>query len=246
MTTIDIASHQRAVDRIGWPVWLLAAAAIVVLMILTLYAMGRAPYYTGGSIKLWYGLRGGPEQSQHFADWYTFTHILHGPAFFFLLWLVFKKGLKLALPAGLLFVLAVAIEAAWEIFENTDFIINRYRTKTLARGYMGDSILNSVGDALAMAVGYLITMRFPVWATIGVFLLIDLALLIGLRDNLTLNIVMLLFGGWDIEAIQAIKRWQKSAMLNGAVPLVHASLVGFALILRTQGRTGRPNCPASQ
>jgi hypothetical protein len=230
MTTLEIGNQQRAIDRIGWPIWLLAAAAIIVLMVLILYAMGRSPFYTGGSIKLWYPLRSGPEQSQHFADWYTFTHILHGPAFFLLLWLVFKKGLKWTLPAGLLFMLAVAIEAGWEIIENTDFIINRYREKTIARGYSGDTILNSVGDTLAMAVGYLFTMRYRIWTVVAGFLLLDLALLIGLRDNLSLNVIMLLFGGWDIELIQSIKRWQQSAALGGTVPLVHVALVGFARV----------------
>lgn len=227
MTAVETGGRERAIDRVGWPVWFLAAAGIIVVMVLVLYVMGRAPFYAGGSIKFWYGLRSGPEQSQHFADWYTFTHVLHGPAFFLLLWLVFRKGLNWVLPAGLLFVLAVAIESAWEIFENTDLIINRYRTKTIARGYAGDTILNSVGDTLAMAIGYLFTMRFRIWTVVAGFFLLDLALLIGLRDNLTLNVVMLLFGGLDIELIQSIKRWQQSAGLGEVAPLVHVAVVGL-------------------
>src|SRR5215510_8414143 len=158
MATVEDIRGPRS-TRLGWLLWLVLAAAIIAITVAILYAMGRAPFPQEGT-RFWYGIRGGPGQSQHFTDVYTFTHVVHGPVYFFLLWLIFKKVLKLNLSAGLLFVLAVGIECAWEIFENSDFVISRYRRNQAYRTYPGDTIINSVGDILAMTLGYLFTLRF--------------------------------------------------------------------------------------
>jgi hypothetical protein len=182
----------------GWRAWLLwasIAALIVAVTVAALYAMGRMPFPTGGTL-FWYGIRSGPGQSQHFTDVYSFTHVVHGPVYFLLLWLTFNKALKWPLSPGLLFVLAVGIEAAWEIFENSSFVINRYRLNRAYTGYAGDTIVNSVGDILSMMLGYLFTMRFRGF-------LPALALVVGLEvalyaiagDNFTISLIRLVLPG---------------------------------------------------
>jgi hypothetical protein len=195
MSTLQEGRSTRSVDWSGWLLWFLAAAFIIVGAIAILYAMGRTPFPKGGTL-FWYGVRSGPEQSLHFTDVYTFTHVVHGPVYFLLLWLIFKKGLKWALPAGLLFVLAVAIEAGWEIFENSDLVINRYRKNRAYSGYAGDTIINSVGDILAMAVGYLFTMRFQgVLPALGLVAALEVGLYALAGDNFTISLVRLLLPG---------------------------------------------------
>ena len=102
-------------------------------------------------------------------------------------------------------VLATLVEAGWEIFENTDLVINRYREATIALDYFGDSVLNSVSDIAAMVAGFVLASRLPVAATLALVLVMELGVLYAIRDNLTLNIVMLL---WPLEAV---RRWQSRA-----------------------------------
>jgi uncharacterized protein DUF2585 len=168
-----------------------AAAALLEL------AMGRLPWCTCGDIKLWHGVVYSSENSQHITDWYTFTHIVHGIGFYFLLWLVARR-----FPAGARFLIAVLLEAAWEVLENTPMVINRYRAVTIALDYYGDSVVNSVSDIAAMMIGYWIAYRFPIWMTIAVLIGIEIGLAMFIRDNLTLNILML------IHPVEAVKRWQ--------------------------------------
>ncbi len=139
------------------------------------------------------------ENSQHISDWYTFSHIIHGFAFYGIFWLVGRGRW----PLGLRLVLALVLESAWEILENTPMVINRYRATTIALDYYGDSVLNSVSDILAMAFGFFLAMRLPVWLIVTLTVVMELAVGYWIRDNLTLNIIQLLY------PIEAILKWQQ-------------------------------------
>ena len=188
----------RTIPRLSLPVALLVSLGIVAAVAALMFWMGRLPICKCGYIKLWHGGRGDSEISQHLADWYTYSHVLHGVIFYFLLWFVFRGRLSVAARL----VIATLIEGAWEIFENTPFIINRYRTQTISRDYFGDTIVNTVGDMLAMIVGFLIAARLPAWVTVFLLIATELVLLYLIRDNLLLNIIMLIY------PLEWIKQWQ--------------------------------------
>ena len=164
-----------------------ALAAILLFAIAAgiLWAMGRPAICTCGTIDLWGQV--GPEQSQMLADWYSPSHFIHGLIFYGLLWLVARRQ-----PVELRFLVSILVEAAWEILENSPIIIDRYREATMALGYSGDSILNSVSDIAMMAIGFVVARRLPVWATVALAIGFELLTLAIIRDNLTLNIWMLL------------------------------------------------------
>ena len=160
--------------------------------------MGRPLWCDVGDLSPWSSEVHSTHNSQHLADPYTLTHMLHGIAFYWLLWML--TGSRLAV--GPRFVVALALEASWEIFENTDFVIERYRTATISLEYFGDSVINSAGDIAACAAGYVAAMLLPVWGSTAAFIAIEALLLLWIRDSLLLNILML------VAPIDAIKNWQ--------------------------------------
>ncbi|MEK7480558.1 MAG: DUF2585 domain-containing protein [Patescibacteria group bacterium] len=176
---------------------------IIALFALILFVMGQPLICECGYIKFWHGpVVLTSENSQHITDWYTFSHIIHGFGFYWFLWLLGKRW-PLLQPLGVRFVLALLMETSWEIFENTDFVINRYREVTISLDYYGDSIINAVGDVLAMMLGFVLAYRWPVWAIIAITIALELFVGYQIRDNLTLNIIMLIY------PFDAILRWQQ-------------------------------------
>jgi hypothetical protein len=183
-----VTRHRRA--AIAALLILVAAAAI-------LLAMGRPPICTCGEVALWEPSASSARTSQMLADWYSPSHVIHGLLFYWLLWLAFC-----AWPVERRFLAALAIETAWEVIENTPMVIDRYREATVALGYTGDSVLNSISDILMMALGFLIARRLPVWVSVALALVLEVSALIVIRDNLALNIIMLLAPN------DAIRAWQ--------------------------------------
>jgi hypothetical protein len=177
---------------------LIILGAVLLLTLLVMVAMGRPPICTCGTVELWGEV--GPKQSQMLADWYTPSHIIHGFLFYALLnWLWPGASLERR------FLIALVIEAAWEIAENTPMVIDRYREATIALGYSGDSIINSLSDIVMMALGFAAARRLRLWASVTIALVLELVPLIVIRDNLTLNVIMLL------APSDAILNWQAGA-----------------------------------
>ena len=165
--------------------FLVRLAIAVTILVAVMLAMGRPPICTCGSVALLGPV--GPTQSQMLADWYSPSHIVHGFLFYGALWLALRRW-----PLERRFAIALLVEAAWEVFENTPTIIDRYREATIALGYSGDSILNSVSDLAMMTFGFWLARRLPLWASVTIMAALELAALWAVRDNLTLNVWMLL------------------------------------------------------
>lgn len=162
-----------------------------------LFAMHRPPICTCGTVKLWEGVVNGPGNSQHLSDWYSFSHVIHGFLFYGAgRWLLRSK------PLGVSLIAAAVLELAWEISENSPAVIDRYRAATMAVGYSGDSILNSLSDGGMMIIGFLIASRLSWKATVAIAVAFELFTLAMIRDNLTLNVLML------VAPSEAIKAWQ--------------------------------------
>ena len=176
---------------------IVAGALVVVVMIALLHAEGRRFLCACGHFAVWVSSWCSSNTSQQLLDPYSFTHILHGFLYFWLFTLLFRR-----MPRGWQFWLAILLESAWEVFENTPFVINKYRTETAALGYQGDTIVNSLGDLSCALIGFLVARRIGVRRSLIVFVLVELVLTFWIHDSLLLQILMLL------RPIEAIKSWQ--------------------------------------
>ncbi|WP_137110043.1 DUF2585 domain-containing protein [Rhodobacter sp. SY28-1] len=167
---------------------ILITLGIILLTAAYLLWIGREPICKCGYVKLWHGEVVSSENSQHISDWYTPSHIIHGFLFFGALWLVARK-----LSFGWRLAIATLVECAWEIVENSDAVIERYRTVTISLDYFGDSVLNTVCDVLAMILGFWLASKLPVWVTVALMILFEAVTILIIRDGLALNVLMLLY-----------------------------------------------------
>ena len=182
----------RRTRAVPWALFLVAATAAVLL------AMGRPAICTCGEIALWEASAASARTSQMLSDWYSPSHIVHGLLFYAALWLLFRRWTVEAR-----FLAALFMEVAWEVIENTPVVIDRYREATIALGYNGDSVVNSLSDVAMMALGFMAARKLPLWASVALLVALELVPLIVIRDNLALNVWMLLAPSDAIRAWQA-------------------------------------------
>ncbi len=186
-------------NRLSPRTYFAISTGIILLAAVILYLMGQVPWCKCGVIRLWHGVVFSSENSQHLSDWYTFTHIIHGFGFYLLSKLFFPR-----LPMPLRLLMAITLEGVWEVLENTDFIINRYREVTISLDYFGDSVINSISDILAMMAGFFLASRIRVSLSFALVVIFEVMLAYFIRDNLLINIVMLAY------PLEWLKQWQVS------------------------------------
>jgi len=175
-----------------------AAVAVTALMSLLLWSQGRIWWCKQGDWAIYINAAwGSTHTSQHLLDPYVFTHILHGVAFFWIISLLLPK-----LGNEWRFLIATVAEAGWEILENSNFIIEKYRANTASFDYFGDSIVNSIADVAACGVGFWIAVKLGWWRSLAFFVLVEVFLILWIRDSLLINILMLIY------PLDAIKHWQ--------------------------------------
>lgn len=172
----------------------LAGLGIIALQAAILLAMGQPAVDPDGAGGIW---GTASSTSRLLFDWYTASHVVHGFLIYGLLWLVLRRWSVDA--RGLV---AIVIEAAWEVIENTPWVIDRYRDVTVSGDYVGDTVLNSVFDLWAMLVGFWLAARLPVWLSVALVVALELGALLVIRDNLALNVLMLLY------PVDAVRIWQ--------------------------------------
>ena len=176
---------------------LLITAGFIAATAAILYTMGQPLICKCGYVKLWHGVVFSSENSQHLSDWYTPSHIIHGILFYGFFTLILPKA-----SINVRLTLALIVECAWEILENTDMIINRYREATISLDYFGDSVINSSADILALVAGCFLAARLPVWASVALIIVFEATTTWLIRDGLTLNVLMLLY------PLDAVRAWQ--------------------------------------
>jgi len=201
-----VSWRDRAIvraDRIPPRVWAAGVIALIATQALVEHLMGRVAICTCGYVKLWEGEVMSAGNSQHLTDWYSFSHIIHGFGFYFLFWLIGRRW-----PIGLRFLAAVSIEVSWELIENTSFIIDRYRAETISLNYYGDSIINSVSDTMMAIAGFWLARFLPVKLVVALAVAMEIVVGVMIRDNLTLNVLML------IHPVHAVEAWQAAGQVK--------------------------------
>ena len=190
--TTDKSGRRPGIIRIA-----LIALLVAIAMAFVLRFEGRVLICSCNRILIWVGEICSSNNSQQLLDPYSFTHILHGFLLFWIITLLFRR-----LGPEWQISLALVCEAGWEVFENTPYVIDRYRTETAALGYQGDTVLNSLGDLMCAFIGILIARQLGFRRSVIVFLILEIILIYTIHDSLLLEILML------VRPIAAIKQWQ--------------------------------------